>query len=108
MLYLTVFILRRVVLPSILTLLIDYPAAQVMALHSLNILDIICLGLTRPFQTKRDNLIEFASEFLIGVSSIGMFTLTPFVDDFFIKFEIGWVQTYITALLILGHISNLL
>ena len=71
------YFLRRCAYALILYNLFDYPATQVLFNTILSLISLIYLCKSKPFHSKRDNMIHIVHEVCIGLSFIfsGLFIL---------------------------------
>ena len=65
----------------------------------------IYIGLARPFKAKRENDNELIIEFFICLLTTIYFTFTQFLNDPFVKYEMGWVYTLLFILVILNKMG---
>lgn len=74
----------------------------------LNILYMIFIGLGRPHETRKQNIIELTNEFLTVVATYHLISFSDMVSDIETKFTMGYSMIGNVAIIMLFNILNII
>lgn len=122
-LFQTFFIARRLLLAALVVFANDYPGSQILVLTMSLTVQLIYIGLARPFEAEWLNRLELHNEYLLQVScsfiliySDGLMLMPnpgyPEYDeklpDIDAKFDLGWCHVGLLGLLVAVNLNVML
>lgn len=96
--FIAIFCYRRLLSALFVVLLAEFPWAQVALTVYVNQTVIISVGLSSPFRYRSEEFLELLNEANIMLCAYHLFLFTDFLDDAYVRTQVGMSMNFFTLL----------